>query len=176
MEIVQKNLRIQSGVIFFSLLIAITGPIGFSQTTTLPPQGVQFHGTNYSAYAGTDKLWDLTAVKVVGSGNSAKAYNVHGVLYHKKTVRYTLKSSMAIIDLKTSDILFPDSATFENPKGERIWTRVLQWDSKVKKFLGSKGVKVSQGNTVVQGDKMVLDRTFEKVRIKGHVHSESTHD
>lgn len=152
----------------FLVLILLSANV-FSEGT---PKGMQFQGTEYSAYAGKDKLWDLKATKVVGTGNKAKAYNIHGVLYHKDKVRYTLKSPVAIIELATGNMVFPDTATFDSPKGERIWTRVLTWDSKVKKFIGSKGVKVEQGNTHLQGDEMVLDRNFDKVRIKGHVRSE----
>lgn len=152
------------------LFFLLTAAVAFAQ---IPPQGMQFQGTRYSAYAGKDKLWDLFAVKVVGAGNKAKAYTVHGMLYHKTKVRYTLKSPAAIIDLKSGNIVFPNTAVFESPKGERIWTRVLVWDSSVKKFLGSKGVKMVQGNTHLQGDAMVLDRNFDRVRIKGHVKSET---
>lgn len=144
-----------------------------SAQAQIPPQGMQFNGTQYSAYAGKDKLWDLYAVKVVGTQKTAKAYTIHGVLYHKGKVRYTLKSPVAVIDMATGNMVFPESASFESPKGERIWTHVLAWDSKVKKFLGSKGVKVVEGNTHLQGDAMVLDRNFDHVRVKGHVRSET---
>jgi LPS export ABC transporter protein LptC len=138
------------------------------------PTAILFQGTSYSAYSGSDKMWDLHADHIQGTPERAKATDVHGTLYRKGKIRYRLESKLAYINSKTTDIYFPDGAIFRSPTGEDIKVRVLLWKAREKKFFGSKGVEVHHLNTWLQGDRMVLDQSYNSVKLEGHVKSVAT--
>ena len=138
------------------------------------PAGIKFQSTTYSAYSGNNKLWEIQAERVEGDPKRPKAANLHGTLYRKGKTRYTLESSVAYINTSTSDMYFPKGAVFKSPSGEEIKTHILLWKANEKRFLGSKGVWMRNFRTEVEGDRMILDQSYDNVKLEGHVKSVMT--
>lgn len=157
------------GMLFTGICVAEDIPHG-----PRVPTKMTFEGTSYSAYSGNEKLWDMHADKVQGSQQILTASDVRGILYHHGKPHYYFKSSVAQINLSDNNMTFPNGVFFHSVKKERIWVRYLTWDSKQKKFVGTKGVSLVRLNTHLRGERMIWDKTFQIITLQGHVTADTT--
>ncbi|MCL5054597.1 MAG: hypothetical protein M1169_01440 [Firmicutes bacterium] len=134
-----------------------------------PIHKLRSESTSYSVYSGSEKLWKIHARSVKGSSQKLNAFHIKGALYRDQKTAYYLISPLAVLNLLTGDVFFPEGALLYGRKGEVVQVHWLVWDKDEKKFIGTKGVRIIRKHSILQGENLILEKNFKDLILQGHV-------
>lgn len=119
--------------------------------------------------SGGQKLWEVVSSEAICENDKIylKDYNVK--FFDNKKCTGTINAKEGIIDLSNNNFSTIGKAEITSLKGEKIISRDIYYDSKLKKILGNNKVKFIKKNTVIEGDGFEISPDFSKVVIKKNI-------
>lgn len=136
------------------------------------PVNMSYIGNTISEEKDGKKVWELTAefIEVDPETKNTVLKNIKGVFYQENGETVTLTAPKAVYDVNSRNITITEKVKAATDKGATLDADQVIWDSKNEKLLGEGAIKITQGDTVITGDKMESNNGISKIKVIGNAH------
>lgn len=141
----------------------VSGKVSAGDVQTLDSTSITARGEN---------PWSLEAQKVEYNENTQRVRVkaiVWTLLDKSNKPRLTVRGRAADVNIETQNVAFDGPVEADGVNGETMKVNHLVWDSTKQKLLGSHGVRLVRGGTVMTGDNLVASPDFKQVEVSGNV-------
>lgn len=81
----------------------------------------------------------------------------------------TVEGNGALVDMEAMKVSFQGPVVARGARGEVLNVQNLVWDGKVRKFLGSQGVRMLREGTILTGKRLVASPDLRRLEVEGDV-------
>lgn len=133
---------------------------------------MSYIGNTISEEKDGKKVWELTAefIEIDPETKNTVLKNIKGTFYQDNGETVTLTAPKAIYDVNNRNITITEKVKATTDKGATLDADQVIWDSKNEKLLGEGAIKITQGDTVITGDKMESNNGISKIKVMGNAH------
>lgn len=135
-------------------------------------ENMSYMGNTISEEKDGKKVWELTAefIEIDPKTKNTVLKNITGVFYQENGDTVTLTAPKAVYDVESRSITVMERVKAVTNKGARLDADQVVWDNENEKFSGEGSIRVTQGDTVITGDKMESNSGFTKIKMMGNAH------
>ena len=141
-----------------------------AQTEKQTAPNLTFAGTSIVEEKNGKRVWELGAETIEADARGKLVYlrNLKGTFYQDKGGKLELLAKQAVLDTKTGEISLQGEIKATASDGSTFTAPEVKYNNDTKTLIGSGGVTLTRGDTVITGDKLNADTNMEKVKVQGH--------